>query len=220
MISKEKVDEINKKIDKLSCRLLYFIKPEDNKQNEGENISKAIPSSLQNLLTKTDIYLDKIERHAENVKKYNFKTSYGKLNQNKPQVTKINTTVDNSVDTPFIPIIKSKPNAINPLPREITEAQNDKVGFIASVGSSYIFPHPYQTEIESLSIKSTESFMKALHAVQELDKRQEHKFEFIETKDQLINLCQEIVQYGFISIDTEYHSERSFQGFTCLIQVF
>lgn len=171
-------------------------------------------------MTKTDIYLDKIERHAENIKKYNFKTSYGKPNEAKSQISHVNDKVDNSVEMPFFPLIKSKPNALTPLPKDIIAAQNDPASFIASVGSSYTFPHPYESEISNLQVKNFNAFTQSLGAAYELDKRQEHKFEFIETKEHLINMCEEVGQYGVISIDTEYHSEHSFQGYTCLIQVY
>lgn len=218
-LSHDHLNRINQKMDKVNLRLLNFIKPKDNNQSNTIDALKLISIALQDLLTKTDIYLDKIERHAENIKKYNFKTSYGKANNSIPISATPTDKVDNSIDTPFIPIIKSKPNSLTPLPKEILSVHNDPVSFISTVDSSYAFPHPYEHEINNQPLKDFESLIQTLYSVQEIDKRQEHKFEFIETKEQLLNLCQEIAQHNFVSIDTEYHSEHSFQGYTCLIQV-
>jgi len=44
-------------------------------------------------------------------------------------------------------------------------------------------------------------------------------FEFVETEEQLRNLQTELLQVTELAVDLEHHSVRSYQGFTCLMQL-
>ncbi|KAK5863407.1 hypothetical protein PBY51_000437 [Eleginops maclovinus] len=148
----------------------------------------------------------------------------------RPQL-KFREKVDNS-NTPFVPKIFIKPNAVKPLPSYFTNKRIHKerpedldvpaalADFIHQqrkqehVGD--MFAHPYQYELdhftlsESLLSKPQPLMYKPLDVT---------KCSFIETLDDLVALNEKLCKLSEFAVDLEHHSYRSFLGLTCLMQI-
>lgn len=114
--------------------------------------------------------------------------------------------IDNS-HNPFIPKITEKPNSIKPLAL-LPEEHED--GFIT-------YPHPYELEIEKFqpSMDRELKFSKP-QVPQEIERT---PFVFVETIESLNQMLSHLKSVNEIAVDLEHHSFRTFQGFTCLIQI-
>jgi exosome complex exonuclease RRP6 len=133
----------------------------------------------------------------------------------KPQL-KFTDKVDNNPQMHFIPKLRTKPNALTPLP--IIFSQVDSRSF-----DSYLFDkhpellfHPYLDEIEafepdeSLLIEVEPQKPKPVDAT---------KYLYVDTPDKLQTMMNHIELQSELAIDLEHHSFRSYQGFTCLMQI-
>ncbi|KAJ1948541.1 exosome nuclease subunit, partial [Linderina pennispora] len=77
-------------------------------------------------------------------------------------------------------------------------------------------PHPYEYEISHIN------YPRQLFEQQEAQKPRswdETPFVFVDTPQQLVEMVEHLKTAGEIAIDLEHHSYRSFQGFTCLVQI-
>jgi len=79
--------------------------------------------------------------------------------------------------------------------------------------------HPYKTEIEALTFEETgynvvDGIEPILPLVEERT-----KYELVETDEALDTMIGELVAQKDIAVDLEHHQYRSYQGFTCLIQI-
>ncbi|XP_031552004.1 exosome component 10-like [Actinia tenebrosa] len=145
----------------------------------------------------------------------------------RPQI-KFKDKIDNS-NSPFVPIIKYKPNAIkklqiytpsSPQPEDLSipTAIADFVHqqrMISNTTTNRIC-HPYQHELEVF--EPPENQLK--EAKEELYKGlEETPYTYVETVEQLEELCQKLSSVTEFAVDLEHHSYRSFQGFVCLMQI-
>ncbi|XP_054712256.1 exosome component 10-like [Uloborus diversus] len=121
----------------------------------------------------------------------------------RPQLT-FKDKVDNS-NSPFVPIIKEKPNSIKPL-AIIIEKQGD----------SEEFCHPYEVEIEKFNPSEDMLQHKEVLLPKPLE---ETPLLMITRVEELKNMCSELKKEKEFAVDLEHHSYRSFQGFTCLMQI-
>ncbi|XP_056896184.1 exosome component 10 [Takifugu flavidus] len=148
----------------------------------------------------------------------------------RPQL-KFKEKVDNS-NTPFIPKIFIKPNAVKPLPSYFTNKQMhrerpedlDVPAALADLihqqrvqeNVDDMFAHPYQYELDHLTIP--ESLLSKpepqLYKIVE-----ETKCSFITTLEDLVALNEKLCQLSEFAVDLEHHSYRSFLGITCLMQI-
>ncbi|GBM57592.1 Exosome component 10 [Araneus ventricosus] len=122
-------------------------------------------------------------------------------NVSRPQLS-FKDKVENT-NTPFVPIIREKPHSIKPL--AITyEADKDE------------YCHPYEWEIEKF--QPQEELFEEVEPVlpKPLD---ETPLVIVKTEEQLKKMCDELSKVNEIAVDLEHHSYRSFQGFTCLMQI-
>ncbi|XP_055625148.1 exosome component 10 isoform X2 [Toxorhynchites rutilus septentrionalis] len=115
--------------------------------------------------------------------------------------------VDNSALNPFVPKIKEKPNSLKPL---AVLPEYDDAGNIVS------YLHPYEFELDRF-----EPPKDALEPCepQEPMNLKETPLDFIDKENQLVGLLKELRKVNEIAIDLEHHSYRTFQGFTCLVQI-
>ncbi|CAL1281683.1 unnamed protein product [Larinioides sclopetarius] len=122
-------------------------------------------------------------------------------NVSRPQLS-FKDKVENS-NSPFVPIIREKPHSIKPL-AIIYEADKDE------------YCHPYEWEIEKF--QPAEEFLQEVEPVspKPLD---ETPLVIVKTEEQLKKMCDELSKVKEIAVDLEHHSYRSFQGFTCLMQI-
>lgn len=180
--------------------------------------SGSTSAKIEKLLGNCDIYLDKIDRFGENQKVMQLKASKKveiKPSQ-RPQATLFKNAPENSADLPFVPILKSKPHGIAPISQEIVQAQTDPIGFFSKVPnpSEYEFPHPYAPEISALNHAS---FASLVRLCQDIPKSS--SFLFADSEEQLQEVLRVIQKAKLLSFDLEHHSEHSFLGFTCLLQL-
>ncbi|OQR75978.1 exosome component 10-like [Tropilaelaps mercedesae] len=112
--------------------------------------------------------------------------------------------IDNS-NSPFVPRIKEKLNALKPL-AILVEKQED---------GRDVFSHPYEVEIEAFQ-----------PTVEEMTPNVRDPLSVADTPLMMINSPEEVEEMMAhlrtqcsIAVDLEHHSFRSFQGFTCLIQI-
>ncbi|XP_071763488.2 exosome complex component 10 [Centroberyx gerrardi] len=148
----------------------------------------------------------------------------------RPQL-KFKEKVDNS-NTPFIPKIFVKPNAIKSLPSYFTNKQIRKerpedldvpaalADFIHQQRTQEhvedMFAHPYQYELDHLTVpeqilsKSEPQMYKPIA---------ETKCSFIDTLEDLVALNEKLCRSSEFAVDLEHHSYRSFLGITCLMQI-
>ncbi|XP_041801768.1 exosome component 10 [Chelmon rostratus] len=148
----------------------------------------------------------------------------------RPQL-KFKEKVDNS-NTPFIPKIFIKPNAIKPLPCYFTNKQIRKqrpedldvpaalADFIHQQRTQEhiedMFAHPYQYELDHLTIPES---LLSKPEPQMYKPVAETKCSFIDTLEDLVALNEKLCKLSEFAVDLEHHSYRSFLGLTSLMQV-
>uniref|UniRef100_A0A182K798 Exosome complex component 10 homolog n=1 Tax=Anopheles christyi TaxID=43041 RepID=A0A182K798_9DIPT len=124
----------------------------------------------------------------------------------RPQV-KFKVPLDNSRLNPFVPKIRDKPNSLKPL---AVLPEYDESGNIVS------YLHPYEFELDRFQ-PAKQVFEQT--TPQEPPLLEETPLMYIDQESQLPELVRELKSAKEIAIDLEHHSYRSFQGFTCLMQL-
>ncbi|CAG8483597.1 6377_t:CDS:10 [Diversispora eburnea] len=119
----------------------------------------------------------------------------------RPQI-KFEDKVDNS-GAPFIPKLPDKPNSQVPLD-------------IEGIKEGKCHPHPYHYEITNITypryIFQTKTPIKYLPV-------QSTPLTWVDKLDGLLDMCQKLENSQEIAVDLEHHNYRSYQGFTCLMQI-
>ncbi|KAJ1929727.1 exosome nuclease subunit [Tieghemiomyces parasiticus] len=124
----------------------------------------------------------------------------------RPQL-KFKDPIDNSAKTPFVPKLVSKVHAQVPLePSWITNPEDPTAPP----------PHPYAHEITHLDYPAT-----LFEAREPLPY---HPFDtttatWVDTADGVTAMLAKLREAPELAVDLEHHSHRSFQGFTCLMQI-
>uniref|UniRef100_A0A1Q3F1E6 Exosome complex component 10 homolog n=1 Tax=Culex tarsalis TaxID=7177 RepID=A0A1Q3F1E6_CULTA len=124
----------------------------------------------------------------------------------RPQIN-FKVPVDNSALNPFVPKIKDKPNSLKPL---AVLPEYDEAGNIVS------YLHPYEFELDRF--EPSKKALKPVEPKEPLDLANT-PLDFIDKEDQVAALLNELRQAKELAIDLEHHSYRTFQGFTCLMQI-
>lgn len=120
----------------------------------------------------------------------------------RPQL-KFEDTPNNDNGFPVPPKIKVKPNAVIPLPEDLSAAPPNF--------------HAYEHEIKNISYPAhLFEFVEEPHFVADMT---ETPFTWVDTLPALESMCAKLEKADEIAVDTEHHSYRSFQGFICLIQI-
>ncbi|KAJ2824111.1 exosome nuclease subunit, partial [Coemansia erecta] len=86
----------------------------------------------------------------------------------------------------------------------------------AEAGSLASLPHPYEYEISHLEFPE---WMFAASEPQPTVEWDVTPFEFVDTPEQLHAMMAHLRDAREIAIDLEHHDYRSYQGFTCLVQI-
>ncbi|CAH1395309.1 unnamed protein product [Nezara viridula] len=113
--------------------------------------------------------------------------------------------IDNS-NSPWIPRIKEKPNALKPL--SILVELND-------LGHES-YSHPYDYELTLW--KPEESMLSTVKVTKPLP-FSETPYLYVETEEQLNSLKEDLSKANEFAVDLEHHSYRTFMGFTCVLQI-
>ncbi|CAF0970033.1 unnamed protein product [Adineta steineri] len=133
----------------------------------------------------------------------------------KPQL-KFSDKVDNNPQNPFISKIREKPNAVTPLPMMLSQLDPHSYDVLILDKHPEILLHPYFDEIEAF--EPDQSLLKEVEP--QLPKPiEETKCLFVDTVDKLKIMIDHIELQSELAIDLEHHSYRSYQGFTCLMQI-
>ncbi|KAJ2221157.1 exosome nuclease subunit, partial [Coemansia sp. RSA 485] len=151
----------------------------------------------------------------------------------RPQLS-FKDVVDNSGSTPFVWKIREKPNALVPLEYGLpgVDTKGTPLGdHLASMGmrsgnsmgkgeaSDEVhldMPHPYEYEIKHQPTATQLFEEKPATSPKEWDNT---PFEFVDTEEQLTEMMEHLRAANEIAIDLEHHNYRSYQGFTCLVQI-
>uniref|UniRef100_A0A182MCX6 Exosome complex component 10 homolog n=1 Tax=Anopheles culicifacies TaxID=139723 RepID=A0A182MCX6_9DIPT len=115
--------------------------------------------------------------------------------------------IDNSRINPFVPKIRDKPNSLKPL---AVLPEYDDYGNIVS------YLHPYEFELDRFQ-PAKNVFQRVIP--QEPTLLEETPLMFVDKESQLKELMRDLKSANEIAIDLEHHSYRSYQGFTCLMQL-
>ena len=146
----------------------------------------------------------------------------------KPQFS-FEPRIDNSYFQ-FVPLITHKDNGISEFNPRIKQLQkeyleykkkNEKLEYNPEGSIAYTkIPNPYEDEINAHNIEWTEM-------IEELSKSNpklpppisETEFQYIDKPEQIPQFIEEISEAKEIAVDLEFHSYRSYQGFTWLMQL-
>ncbi|EGF78021.1 hypothetical protein BATDEDRAFT_27210 [Batrachochytrium dendrobatidis JAM81] len=208
-------------------------------QLSGEDVIDRfdlIVDVIDDLLEKTDVYLDTLKKTPKSIlesasntistnpsgnstSSFALPKAYG---NHRPQLG-FQDKIDNSF-APFIPRIQYKPHAKIPLDLTLVKApissSNLKFQSEDSVDSHenqlYCVQHPYRSEIETIQYpvvyfkQHPEEIYRSLEST---------PLTWIDTPDKLETLCSILEGVTEFAVDLEHHDFRSYQGFTCLMQI-
>uniref|UniRef100_A0A8D3DNI8 Exosome complex component 10 n=1 Tax=Scophthalmus maximus TaxID=52904 RepID=A0A8D3DNI8_SCOMX len=152
----------------------------------------------------------------------------------RPQL-KFREKVDNS-NTPFIPKIFIKPNAVKPLPSSLISNLNlipsspmrpEDLDVPAALADFIhqqrtqkpvedMFAHPYQYELDHLT---TPESLLSKPEPQMYKPIAETNCSFIDSLEDLVALNEKLCSLSEFAVDLEHHSYRSFLGLTSLMQI-
>ena len=126
--------------------------------------------------------------------------------------------VDNS-HSPFVPKLRDKPFAKRPKSKDLEDAQRNPQIYFQDPSRPRVFGNPYDFEIASLAAPPS-----LLEPPVAPDKQQQTDLVFadiaqIDSVDTLNEMVESLRNEPELAIDLEHHSRRSYQGFTCLVQI-
>ncbi|XP_070207378.1 exosome complex component 10-like isoform X2 [Littorina saxatilis] len=133
-------------------------------------------------------------------------------NIQRPQLS-FKDKIDNS-NKPFVPIITSKPHAVQPLQDSLQLPAH--ISLEDTESPDFVYPHPYKEEVEQWQPLPHQLERVEPQEVKPVDLT---SAEFIDTAPDLAELCDLLKNETEIAVDLEHHSYRTFQGFVCLMQV-
>ncbi|KAI8517164.1 Exosome component 10 [Branchiostoma belcheri] len=149
-------------------------------------------------------------------------------NIERPQL-KFKDKIDNS-NTPFIPIIRHKPNALRPLPKYDQQKRHPEDLDVPTALADFIHrqreaqegqpvdltAHPYQYELEHYQPTSQQLLKTQPQTSNPIDTT---PLTLVTSLEELMEMNDKLSMCSEFAVDLEHHSYRSFQGFTCLMQV-
>ena len=135
------------------------------------------------------------------------------LDIEKPQL-KFAHEVVNSRGVPFRPRLTKKYHGSFPL--ELREVKYEDTDDDVIMPSTY-FPHPYEYEIRALEYLPWQ--LEDVSTAEPQAPSSDRPFAFIDKESDLVTLISQLRHERELAVDLEHHSLRSFQGFTCLMQV-
>ncbi|OMJ88752.1 hypothetical protein SteCoe_9214 [Stentor coeruleus] len=150
-------------------------------------------SEYEDIVEASDRCLEHVAITLDNLKKP--AKSLAKISNYDLAKPKLPLRCDNS-DTPFDHSLVFKPNEIVPL---------------------NISPnHPYLPEIEKLVYTSSQLTLTPIQVARDLDIS---PLIYVDTEENLNIMVEELENSSEFAVDLEHHNFRSYQGFTCLIQI-
>uniref|UniRef100_A0A8B9PI27 Exosome complex component 10 n=1 Tax=Apteryx owenii TaxID=8824 RepID=A0A8B9PI27_APTOW len=202
----------------------------DEAAGVNKNQQPVLPAGLQLPQTIISSWNRKGGESHKRTKSETFRLLHAK-NISRPQL-KFREKIDNS-NTPFVPKLFIKPNALKPLPEALTKSGRERkerpedldvpaalADFIHQQRTQQteqdMFAHPYQYELEHFSPPDGVLKKPELQIYRPIKETPCH---FISTLDELVELNEKLMNCKEFALDLEHHSYRSFLGLTCLMQI-
>ncbi|XP_067423512.1 exosome complex component 10 [Emydura macquarii macquarii] len=201
----------------------------DEAAGVNKNQQPILPAGMQ--LPKTIISSwNRKSGESNRTKSETFRLLHAK-NITRPQF-KFQEKIDNS-NTPFVPKLFVKPNALKPLPEALAKSRRERkerpedldvpaalADFLHQQRTQQteqdMFAHPYQYELEHFIPPDAVLKKPQLQMYRPVKETPCH---FISTLDALVELNEKLVSCKEFAVDLEHHSYRSFLGLTCLMQI-
>ncbi|KAJ1846963.1 exosome nuclease subunit, partial [Coemansia sp. RSA 2703] len=183
-----------------------------------------VVGSIDTLLERIDVGLDEVLRrpaHAQRQHAVGAQTKIpatGAVRKAQGSVGKPQLAFDDAVDNssaPFAWRIKEKPHALVPL-QHVVGAGDAMDSHLASLGVGFEMPHPYAHEIENQPVAAQLYEQREPREPKPWD---DTPFEFVDQPEALDRMMRLVRGASEVAIDLEHHSYRSYQGFTCLVQL-
>ncbi|XP_042650865.1 exosome component 10 [Tyto alba] len=202
----------------------------DEAAGVNKNQQPVLPAGLQPPQTIISSWNRKAGESHKRTQSETFRLLHAK-NIVRPQL-KFREKIDNS-NTPFVPKLFIKPNALKPLPEALTKSGRERkerpedldvpaalADFIHQQRTQQteqdMFAHPYQYELEHFSPPDGVLKKPEPQIYRPIKKTPCH---FITTLDELVELNEKLMNCKEFALDLEHHSYRSFLGLTCLMQI-
>ncbi|ODV68620.1 hypothetical protein HYPBUDRAFT_4710 [Hyphopichia burtonii NRRL Y-1933] len=204
---------------------------EYGKDHVSSDISwKPISNALDNVFEKIDILFDNVEKNGKTLQKedkmiYLEEGANDNVNQtnsgkklSKPQLS-FKNKIDNSEANPFKPKLSKKPNALKSL-EEVSEIVPADTILNEETGETLIDPahyvQPYEYEIDNQPYP--ESILQKKEPTPSKDWNETSAI-WIETKEGLEEMIQDLRELNEIAVDLEHHDYRTYYGLVCLMQI-
>ncbi|NWI12298.1 EXOSX protein, partial [Crypturellus soui] len=230
---RKKVTELEDKFDMLVDSNDVILERVGILLDEAAGVNKkepVLPAGLQLPQTIISSWNRKGGESHKRTKSETFRLLHAK-NICRPQL-KFREKIDNS-NTPFVPKLFIKPNALKPLPEALTKRGRERkerpedldvpaalADFIHQQRTQQteqdMFAHPYQYELEHFSPPDGVLKKPELQMYRPIEETPCH---FISTLDKLVELNEKLMNCKEFAVDLEHHSYRSFLGLTCLMQI-
>ncbi|CAF1371873.1 unnamed protein product [Adineta ricciae] len=211
------INSCQEKINRLSERILnriYQIKSSIQPSNWNH---LDVDEKLEQLVDINDTLFERIASaldEADGLTKSTVSSTMRPVLE-KPQL-KFKCKIDNTAEIPFVPKLRTKPNAITPLPAMMMQVDLEPGNLDLLQRHPELLDHPYFNEIEVF--EPDETFLRRTEP-QFPKSMDDTKYLFIDTSEKLKTMMDHIELQTELAIDLEHHSYRSYQGFTCLMQI-
>ncbi|KAK2628932.1 hypothetical protein QTJ16_002035 [Diplocarpon rosae] len=193
----------------------------DDVENNWRNVVDVVDSLLEKSDTCLDEYTGMIKRNETPVtelstqvgpnaclfKKQTQGNSYRNQNLVKPQLS-FEVKPDNNDDSPWKPILTSKPHA--------TIALEESLGTFTNEFGQIQHRHPYEQEI--LHLKYPDSMFQKADPIRYLPMESTSAI-FVDTEEGVLEMLEELKAATEIAIDLEHHDQRSYVGMVSLMQI-
>ncbi|KAE9369509.1 hypothetical protein N431DRAFT_546954 [Stipitochalara longipes BDJ] len=191
----------------------------DDVENNWRGVVDVVDSLLEKSDTCLDEYTGVIKRKepptGEQSEQSSFKSKkHGSLgnafrtqNLVKPQLA-FNNKPNNDDNTPWKPLLTSKPHAIVPL--------EECLGNPAEVSDQQQYKHPYETEI--LQLKYPDTIYQKAEPISYLPVESTSAI-FVDTEEGVLEMLNELKAASEIAVDLEHHDTRSYVGLVSLMQI-
>ncbi|XP_037238064.1 exosome component 10 isoform X2 [Falco rusticolus] len=202
----------------------------DEAAGVNKNQQPVLPAGLQPPQTIVSSWNRRAGEFHKRAQSETFRLLHAK-NISRPQL-KFREKIDNS-NTPFVPKLFIKPNALKPLPEALAKSGRERkerpedldvppalADFIHQQRTQQteqdMFAHPYQYELEHFSPPDGVLQKPEPQMYRPIKETPCH---FVSTLDELVELNEKLMNCKEFALDLEHHSYRSFLGLTCLMQI-
>ncbi|RIA84747.1 ribonuclease H-like domain-containing protein [Glomus cerebriforme] len=184
---------------------------------EAEDVdswSKDFVSLIDSLIDGVNVSLDEFSGRNKKIS--------ATVNKSKPVIAEISNSKDvrflygNAIGRPQLKFKDKVDNSSTPFIPKLVEKSNALVPWEINVEGLPSYPHPYELEIKKI-VYPTFIFEDKEPIPYKSITSSSHIW--VETLEDLTTMCEKLENINEIAVDLEHHDYRSYQGFTCLIQI-